>query len=71
MKILIDDVFVNRNVSMLLFVVVTPIFVYAGNAVFGAAQNYTLAYLGQRVIYSIRVEIYEHLQRLSLGFYER
>jgi len=71
MKILVDDVFVNRSISMLLFVVGALISIYAGNAILGAAQNYTLSYLGQRVIYNIRVQVYEHLQRLSLGFYDK
>jgi len=70
-KILVDDVFVNRNIEVLLFVVTAFISVYAANAILGPAQGYTLSYLGQRVIYSMRVQVYEHLQRLSLGFYDK
>jgi len=71
LKILIDEVFVYKNINLLLFVVVSFISVYAVNAVLGSAQNYTLAYLGQRVIYNIRIQVYEHLQKLSLGFYDK
>jgi len=71
MKILIDEVFMNKNIDSLLFVVVAFISIYACNAFLEAAQNYILAYLGQKVIYNIRVQVYEHLQRLSLGFYEK
>jgi hypothetical protein len=46
MKNLVDDVFVNKNVSSLLFVVTAFIAIYAGNTVLGPAQSYTLAYLG-------------------------
>ena len=71
LKILVDNVFVNRDINLLLFVVGVLISVYAGNAILGAAQNYALAYLGQRVVYSIRIQVYEHLQKLSLGFYDK
>lgn len=70
-RILIDDVFVNKNVQALLFVVTAFILIYAANTVLGPAQSYTLSYLGQRVIYSIRIKVYEHLQGLSLGFYDK
>lgn len=71
MKILLDEVFTNRNLEMLTYVVIAFIVVYALNAILGAAQNYTLSYLGQKIIYGIRVKIYEHLQSLSLGFYDK
>lgn len=71
MKILLDDVFANRNISMLVYIVIAFISVYALNAGLSAAQNYTLSYLGQRIIYNMRVKIYEHLQALSLAFYDR
>jgi len=71
MKILLDDVFGNKNINSLVFVVGAFVSVYAANAVLQASQNYTLAYLGQRVIYSIRVQVYDHLQKLSLGFYDK
>lgn len=71
MKLLIDEVFTKGNVNMLVYIVLIFISVYALNALLGAAQNYTLSYLGQKIIYSIRIKVYEHLQRLSLGFYDR
>lgn len=71
MKILLDEVFMKRNVEMLIYVVIAFILVYALNAILGAAQNYTLSYIGQKIIYNIRVKVYEHLQSLSLGFYDK
>ena len=70
-RILIDDVFGNRDIQALFFVVTSFISIYAANAVLGPAQSYTLSYLGQRVIYNIRIQVYEHLQGLSLGFYDK
>ncbi|MEM3591356.1 MAG: ABC transporter transmembrane domain-containing protein [Candidatus Bathyarchaeia archaeon] len=71
MKLLLDEVFAKRNLSMLIYIVAAFISIYALNAALGAAQNYTLSYLGQKLIYNIRVKVYEHIQRLSLGFYDR
>ncbi|MEM2146926.1 MAG: ABC transporter transmembrane domain-containing protein, partial [Candidatus Jordarchaeaceae archaeon] len=71
MKILLDEVFAKRNVEILIYVVIAFISVYAFNAILGAAQNYTLSYLGQKIIYNIRVKVYEHLQSLSIGFYDK
>ncbi|MCX8171135.1 MAG: ABC transporter transmembrane domain-containing protein, partial [Candidatus Bathyarchaeota archaeon] len=71
MKLLLDDVFAKKNLSMLIYIVLAFVSIYALNAFLGAAQNYTLSYLGQKLIYNIRVKVYEHLQRLSLGFYDR
>jgi len=71
MKILLDEVFANKNLAMLTYIVIAFISVYALNAILGAAQNYTLSYLGQKIIYNMRVKIYEHLQNLSLGFYDK
>ncbi len=70
-RILIDEVFGNKDTQTLLFVVTAFILIYAANTVLGPAQGYTLSYLGQRVIYDIRIHIYEHLQGLSLGFYDK
>jgi len=35
------------------------------------AQQVLLGYLGQRVMYDLRMEIFAHLQRLSLAFFDR
>jgi subfamily B ATP-binding cassette protein MsbA len=35
-----------------------------------ACQNYLMSLVGQRIVFDLRRRLYEHLQRLSLGFYE-
>ncbi len=34
-------------------------------------QQYVLNWVGQRIIYNVRTQIFEHLQRLPLSFYDR
>jgi subfamily B ATP-binding cassette protein MsbA len=40
------------------------------SSIFGFAQNYLSAKLGQQVVLALRAEIYRHLQRLPLAYYE-
>ena len=55
-----------------LFVVVA-IFVAAGLANWGMTyvETYLTGWVGERILADLRVRLFAHLQRLSLGFYER
>ena len=35
------------------------------------AQTYLTGWVGERMLADLRTQLFEHLQRLSLGFYER
>jgi len=43
---------------------------FLGLYVFGAAQQYLLSWVGQRVLANLRSELFRHLQRLSLGYHD-
>jgi ABC-type multidrug transport system fused ATPase/permease subunit len=53
--------------------VVTVLFVLAGLATIAAsaAQTYFTGWTGERILADLRSMLFRHLQRLSLGFYER
>jgi ABC-type multidrug transport system fused ATPase/permease subunit len=55
-----------------LYLVVT-LFLVAGLANWGMtyAQTYLTGWVGERMLADLRLNLFEHLQRLSLGFYER
>ena len=36
-----------------------------------AVQSYLVSWVGQRALSDLRIEVFEHLQRLSVGFYSR
>ncbi|MCU0643182.1 MAG: ABC transporter ATP-binding protein/permease [bacterium] len=38
---------------------------------FKIAQTYLMQWIGQKVVFDIRIEIFRHLQRLSLAFFDR
>ncbi|HEU5315524.1 MAG TPA: ABC transporter ATP-binding protein [Chloroflexota bacterium] len=44
---------------------------YVGGAVTGGLQFFLMTWAGQRVLRALRVELFGHLQRLSLGFFSR
>jgi len=70
-KIAVDQGIKNDNLHTLSLVVIA--FVAAGALNLGAsyAQTYFTGWTGERILADLRNLLFRHLQRLSLGFYER
>jgi ABC-type multidrug transport system fused ATPase/permease subunit len=70
-KYALDDALRNRG-STRLYVIVAA-FLAAGLANWGMtyAQTYLTGWVGERMLADLRTRLFGHLQRLSLGFYER
>jgi ABC-type multidrug transport system fused ATPase/permease subunit len=70
-KLAVDDGIVARDLDTLTIVV--AVFVVAGIAAFvlSAAQTYVTGWVGERALADLRIQLFRHLQRLSLGYYER
>ena len=70
-KTAIDSYVLTREASGLLaacvFYTVALLFGFA----FRYAQTYVTGVLGQLVMYDLRTQLFRHVQRLSLGFYDR
>ncbi|MBO3802779.1 MAG: ABC transporter ATP-binding protein, partial [Candidatus Brockarchaeota archaeon] len=71
MRTLVDEVIEKRNYNLLPVLTLTLVSIYAINTLTSIAQSYTLSYLAQKVVFSMRSQVYEHLQMLSMGFYDR
>ncbi len=67
----IDDGIIPRDLATLNLVV--GAFIVSALVLWGAtyAETYLVGWVGQRVLQDLRVEIFSHLQRLSIGFYSR
>jgi ABC-type multidrug transport system fused ATPase/permease subunit len=67
----IDDGITQQDMSALTVIVIA--FVAAAILNWGATyvQTYLINWVGQRALQDLRVEVFEHLQRLSIGFYSR
>jgi ATP-binding cassette, subfamily B, bacterial len=70
-KLALDDA-INHHGGRQLYVVVA-IFVAAGLANWGMTyvETYFTGWVGERILADLRNRLFEHLQKLSLGFYER
>ncbi len=70
-KYALDDA-INGHGGTRLYVVIA-IFVAAGLANWAMyyVETYMTGWVGERILADLRVRLFEHLQRLSLGFYER
>ncbi len=70
-KLALDVGIQHENLGALTWVVVA--FIAAGLLALGtsAAQTYFTGWTGERILADLRNTLFRHLQRLSLGFYER
>jgi ABC-type multidrug transport system fused ATPase/permease subunit len=70
-KYALDDALRNRDYGFLLLIVGG--FLLSGLAFWGMtyAQTYLTGWVGERMLADLRMQLFAHLQRLSLGFYER
>ena len=70
-KLAIDDGIQDEDLRVLTIVV--ALFVVAGvlSLVTSAAQTYFTGWTGERILADLRNKLFRHLQRLSLGYYER
>ncbi len=70
-KLAIDDGIRQEDLRVLTIVV--ALFVVAGvlNLATSAAQTYFTGWTGERILADLRNKLFRHLQRLSLGYYER
>jgi ABC-type multidrug transport system fused ATPase/permease subunit len=70
-KLALDDGIRQQDLQAL--TVIVALFVVAGlaNLATSAAQTYFTGWTGERILADLRNKVFRHLQRLSLGFYER
>lgn len=66
-----DDIFADKKITALnlLPAAIVAIFLFRGITSF--AQNYLMDLVGQRIICDLRDELNQHIQRLSLAFFNR
>jgi ATP-binding cassette, subfamily B, bacterial len=70
-KLAIDDGIRRHNTGSLDLIVVAFLVSAVIYAVASYAQTYLVGWVGQRALQDLRVQLFTHLQRLSIGFYSR
>jgi len=68
--ILVDEVIGKRALGLLKWILAGLLATNAASAVLSGLRGYLMAWFGERLIYELRVELYHHLQKLSVGFYD-
>jgi ATP-binding cassette subfamily C protein len=76
MGTLVDEVFPSSSnpigdPNLLLYIVLGLLGAHITSSLLNTARSYTLSYLGQKITYNLRVSLYNHLQRMSLSFYDK
>lgn len=69
LQFLIDAVFRDNNRDLLNRITLALILIFASQSVFYFIRGYLLATTGERVMADLRVKLFEHLQSLSLSFF--
>jgi ATP-binding cassette subfamily B protein len=70
-KLAIDDGIRRHDVATLDLIVVAFLVSAVVYAVCYYAQTYLVGWVGQRALQDLRIKLFSHLQRLSIGFYSR
>ncbi|GLI32639.1 lipid A export permease/ATP-binding protein MsbA [Desulforhabdus amnigena] len=70
-KPVLDDIFMNKRMDMLkiLSLVVLLMFILKGVCAWG--NSYLMNHVGQRIIARLRQQLYDHIQSLSLSFFDK
>lgn len=66
---ILDHAIPDKNVRLLHWLIAAIVGLTVVSGLIGVLQNYLNALVGQRIMFDLRNELYQHLQRQSLGFY--
>ncbi len=70
-KVAIDDTIMHRDAAGLARVAMLYVCVLVAEFVVGYYQTSIMQQVGQRIMYDLRMQLFEKLQRMSLPFYDR
>jgi ATP-binding cassette subfamily B protein len=70
-KVVVDQAFPERNASLVILLSGGMIAAAAIAAVLGVSSTRLSNVIGQGIMHDLRVGVYDHLQRMSLGFFTR
>ena len=71
LKSVFDDVITPGNLAPLYRLTLMLLFFVAAGQILGAVRMNIMHLLGQRFVYTLRMQCYSHMMRLGLGYFER
>ena len=70
-KLAIDQYIAQGDLSGLDWIALAFLWILVGSFALEYAQTYTMQLVGQRIMYDLRLQIFSHLQRLSIPYFDR
>lgn len=71
LQYLIDEVIARARWAQLNLVLFLILSLHLIRGIFSFCQTYTISYLGQRIVFDLRRQLFDHLQGLSLSYYDK
>ena len=65
----VDSVLTPKNTQLLDQITIGLLLVFFLRSVTSLIENYNLNYIGEKIVVDLRLQIYNHLQTLSMGFF--
>ena len=66
---IVDNALVGKDMEMLIRLLILAFVTLTFSRVIGVAENYTNAWISQRIIFDIRNQMYDHLQHMPHAFF--
>jgi subfamily B ATP-binding cassette protein MsbA len=70
-KILVDDVLIDKNAELLVILIFAYVVLYLFSNGIGFIRDYLFTFLGQKIVFDIRGDLFEHIQKLPHSFYNQ
>jgi len=70
-RFIFDDVFTNKNLVVLRVLPFAIIGTFVIRSALAFASSYLMDYIGERIVTDIRTQLNDHIQSLSLAFFQR
>ncbi|MFF3335400.1 ABC transporter ATP-binding protein [Streptomyces sp. NPDC002888] len=70
-KVVVDEVLVQRDLSRFLPIALAYVGLSLASGILSFADDVTSTWVGERFLLALRADVFRHVQRLSLGFFER
>lgn len=71
LKPVLDDIFINKDMTMLKLIPVAVILLYLLRGLGMYGQEYMMNYVGENIIRRLRNRLYDHIQDMPLAFFHR
>lgn len=70
-KPVLDEIFIDKKVDMLKVLPLVVLLIFLVKSLCAWGQGYLMSYVGNKIVVDLRQQLYDHLQRLSLSFFDR